>query len=157
MAPLPGNRCGDHSFPTEDMEYLPLKKIKWPSCLEMIIRFACCESITLKDLDRQPMIICDGGYESPFIDMFKEAGSVLTAAFTVYNVNTSISMIKEGLGIAILSQMSMSGISAPENVVTRELNQAVYRDVLLAVPSIKEASLAAKLFIQIAQELTKNE
>ncbi|MBE7960309.1 LysR family transcriptional regulator, partial [Bacillus amyloliquefaciens] len=62
-----------------------------------------------------------------------------------------------GLGIAILSQMSMSGISLPENVVTRELNQAVYRDVLLAVPSIKEASLAAKLFIQIAQELTKNE
>ncbi|MBE7960312.1 LysR family transcriptional regulator, partial [Bacillus amyloliquefaciens] len=62
-----------------------------------------------------------------------------------------------GLGIAILSQMSMSGISLPDNVVTRDLNQAVYRDVLLAVPSVKEASLAAKLFIQIAQELTKNE
>ncbi|MGG4258461.1 LysR family transcriptional regulator [Bacillus velezensis] len=144
-------------FPTEDMEYLPLKKDKMAVVLRNDHPLCSCESITLKDLDCQPMIICDGGYESPLIDMFREAGSVLTAAFTVYNVNTSISMIKEGLGIAILSQMSMSGISLPDNVVTRDLNQAVYRDVLLAVPSVKEASLAAKLFIQIAQELTKNE
>ncbi len=108
MAPLPGNRCGDHSFSYGRHGISAAEKDKMAVVLRNDHPLCRCESITLKDLDRQPMIICDGGYESPFIDMFKEAGSVLTAAFTVYNVNTSISMIKEGLGIAILSQMSMS-------------------------------------------------
>lgn len=110
-------------------------------------------AITLKDLDCEPMVVCDGGYESPFIDKFKQAGSTLHTAFTVYNVNTSISMIKEGLGLAILSEMSMSGMTLPEHVVTRDLDPQVYRDVQLAVPSLHEASLAAKLFIEMAQEL----
>lgn len=42
---------------------------------------------------------------------------------------------------------------SPERVVTRDLDTQVYRDVQLAVPSLKEASLAAKLFIDMAQEL----
>lgn len=110
-------------------------------------------TITLKDLDHEPMIVCDGGYESPFVDMFRQAGATLHPAFTVYNINTSISMIREGLGLAILSEMSMSGMPLPEHVVTRELDPQVYRDVQLAVPSMKEASLAAKLFIEMAQDL----
>ncbi len=53
--------------------------------------------------------------------------------------------------MAILSEMSMSGMPLPEHVVTRVLDPQVYRDVQLAVPSLKEASLAAKLFIEVAQ------
>lgn len=107
----------------------------------------------LNDLDQEPMVVCYGGYESPFIELFKQAGSTLNTAYTVYNVNTSINMIREGLGLAILSELSMSGMPLPEHVVTRDLDPQVFREIQLAVPSLKEASLAAQLFIQTAQEL----
>lgn len=45
-------------------------------------------------------------------------------------------MIREGLGLAILSEMSMSGMPLPEHVVTRDLNPQEYRDVQLAVPCL---------------------
>lgn len=140
-------------YPADKMEYIRLKKDKMVVVLRDDHPLCSRPAITLKDLDCEPMVVCDGGYESPFIDKFKQAGSTLHTAFTVYNVNTSISMIKEGLGLAILSEMSMSGMTLPEHVVTRDLDPQVYRDVQLAVPSLHEASLAAKLFIEMAQEL----
>lgn len=140
-------------YPTEEMEYIHLKKDKMAVVLRDDHPLASHSAITLKDLDHEPMIVCDGGYESPFVDMFRQAGATLHPAFTVYNINTSISMIREGMGLAILSEMSMSGMPLPEHVVTRELDPQVYRDVQLAVPSLKEASLAAKLFIEMAKEL----
>ncbi|PRR91459.1 LysR family transcriptional regulator [Bacillus atrophaeus] len=140
-------------FPARDMEYIPLKKDKMVVVLRDDHPLCSRSAITLNDLDQEPMVVCYGGYESPFIELFKQAGSTLNTAYTVYNVNTSINMIREGLGLAIISELSMSGMPLPEHVVTRDLDPQVFREIKLAVPSLKEASLAAKLFIQTAQEL----
>ncbi|MCY9205082.1 LysR family transcriptional regulator [Bacillus atrophaeus] len=140
-------------FPARDMEYIPLKKDKMVVVLRDDHPLCSRSAITLNDLDQEPMVVCYGGYESPFIELFKQAGSTLNTAYTVYNVNTSINMIREGLGLAIISELSMSGMPLPEHVVTRDLDPQVFREIQLAVPSLKEASLAAKLFIQTAQEL----
>ncbi|WFE13631.1 LysR family transcriptional regulator [Bacillus atrophaeus] len=140
-------------FPARDMEYIPLKKDKMVVVLRDDHPLCSRSSITLNDLDQEPMVVCYGGYESPFIELFKQAGSTLNTAYTVYNVNTSINMIREGLGLAIISELSMSGMPLPEHVVTRDLDPQVFREIQLAVPSLKEASLAAQLFIQTAQEL----
>ncbi|MED4803517.1 LysR family transcriptional regulator [Bacillus atrophaeus] len=140
-------------FPARDMEYIPLKKDKMVVVLRDDHPLCSRSGITLNDLDQEPMVVCYGGYESPFIELFKQAGSTLNTAYTVYNVNTSINMIREGLGLAIISELSMSGMPLPEHVVTRDLDPQVFREIQLAVPSLKEASLAAKLFIQTAQEL----
>ncbi|MCY9160638.1 LysR family transcriptional regulator [Bacillus atrophaeus] len=140
-------------FPARDMEYIPLKKDKMVVVLLDDHPLCSRSAITLNDLDQEPMVVCYGGYESPFIELFKQAGSTLNTAYTVYNVNTSINMIREGLGLAIISELSMSGMPLPEHVVTRDLDPQVFREIQLAVPSLKEASLAAKLFIQTAQEL----
>lgn len=83
-------------YPTEEMEYIHLKKDKMAVVLRDDHPLASHSAITLKDLDHEPMIVCDGGYESPFVDMFRQAGATLHPAFTVYNINTSISMIREG-------------------------------------------------------------
>ncbi|WP_258728171.1 LysR family transcriptional regulator [Bacillus atrophaeus] len=140
-------------FPARDMEYIPLKKDKMVVVLRDDHPLCSRSAITLNDLDQEPMVVCYGGYESPFIELFKQSGSTLNTAYTVYNVNTSINMIREGLGLAIISELSMSGMPLPEHVVTRDLDPQVFREIQLAVPSLKEASLAAQLFIQTAQEL----
>ncbi|MCC9023605.1 LysR family transcriptional regulator [Bacillus nakamurai] len=140
-------------FPTEDMDYLLLKKDKMAAIMHKDHPLCARSSVTIKDLDGEPMVVCDGGYTSPFAGLFKKAGAELCAAFTVFNVSTSINMVREGLGLAILSEMSMAGTPLPDEVVVKEFTPDVFREVQLAVPSIKDASLAAKLFIDIAEEL----
>ncbi|MCR9039547.1 LysR family transcriptional regulator [Bacillus sp. L381] len=140
-------------FPTEDMDYFLLKKDKMAAVMHRDHPLAARPAVTIKDLDGEPMVVCDGGYTSPFSGLFKQAGAELCAAFTVFNVSTSINMVREGLGMAILSEMSMAGNPLPEEVVIKEFTPDVFREVQLAVPSIKDASLAAKLFIEIAEEL----
>ncbi|MGG1761006.1 LysR family transcriptional regulator [Bacillus sp. 4A_MP3] len=140
-------------FPTEDMDYFLLKKDKMVAVMHKDHPLAARSTVTIKDLDGEPMVVCEGGYTSPFAGLFKQAGAELCAAFTVFNVSTSINMVREGLGMAILSDMSMAGNPLPEEVVIKEFAPDVFREVQLAVPSMKDASLAAKLFIDVAEEL----
>ncbi|MFP3673592.1 LysR family transcriptional regulator [Bacillus sp. SIMBA_031] len=140
-------------FPTEDMDSFLLKKDKMAAVMHKDHPLAARSTVTIKDLDGEPMVVCEGGYTSPFAGLFKQAGAELCAAFTVFNVSTSINMVREGLGMAILSDMSMAGNPLPEEVVIKEFAPDVFREVQLAVPSIKDASLAAKLFIDVAEEL----
>lgn len=140
-------------FPTEDMDYFLLKKDKMAAVMHKDHPLAARSTVTIKDLDGEPMVVCEGGYTSPFAGLFKQAGAELCAAFTVFNVSTSINMVREGLGMAILSDMSMAGNPLPEEVVIKEFTPDVLREVQLAVPSMKDASLAAKLFIDVAEEL----
>ncbi|CUB26119.1 LysR family transcriptional regulator [Bacillus amyloliquefaciens] len=140
-------------FPTEDMDYFLLKKDKMAAVMHKDHPLAARSTVTIKDLDGEPMVVCEGGYTSPFAGLFKQAGAELCAAFTVFNVSTSINMVREGLGMAILSDMSMAGNPLPEEVVIKEFAPDVFREVQLAVPSMKDASLAAKLFIDVAEEL----
>ncbi|PJN82168.1 LysR family transcriptional regulator [Bacillus velezensis] len=140
-------------FPTEDMDSFLLKKDKMAAVMHKDHPFAARSTVTIKDLDGEPMVVCEGGYTSPFAGLFKQAGAELCAAFTVFNVSTSINMVREGLGMAILSDMSMAGNPLPEEVVIKEFAPDVFREVQLAVPSMKDASLAAKLFIDVAEEL----
>lgn len=140
-------------FPTEDMDSFLLKKDKMAAVMHKDHPLAARSTVTIKDLDGEPMVVCEGGYTSPFAGLFKQAGAELCAAFTVFNVSTSINMVREGLGMAILSDMSMAGNPLPEEVVIKEFTPDVFREVQLAVPSMKDASLAAKLFIDVAEEL----
>ncbi|MFA1780032.1 LysR family transcriptional regulator [Bacillus velezensis] len=140
-------------FPTEDMDYFLLKKDKMAAVMHKDHPLASRSTVTIKDLDGEPMVVCEGGYTSPFAGLFKQAGAELCAAFTVFNVSTSINMVREGLGMAILSDMSMAGNPLPEEVVIKEFTPDVFREVQLAVPSMKDASLAVKLFIDVAEEL----
>lgn len=140
-------------FPTEDMDSFLLKKDKMAAVMHKDHPLAARSTVTIKDLDGEPMVVCEGGYTSPFAGLFKQAGAELCAAFTVFNVSTSINMVREGLGMAILSDMSMAGNPLQEEVVIKEFTPDVFREVQLAVPSMKDASLAAKLFIDVAEEL----
>ncbi|UMR25781.1 LysR family transcriptional regulator [Bacillus amyloliquefaciens] len=140
-------------FPTEDMDSFLLKKDKMAAVMHKDHPLAARSTVTIKDLDGEPMVVCEGGYTSPFAGLFKQAGAEHCAAFTVFNVSTSINMVREGLGMAILSDMSMAGNPLPEEVVIKEFTPDVFREVQLAVPSMKDASLAAKLFIDVAEEL----
>ncbi|MGG2093501.1 LysR family transcriptional regulator [Bacillus sp. S13(2024)] len=138
-------------LPNKEMETVPLTKEK----MVVVLRddHPLCEkkAITINDLEGEPIILGKGGYEPPIIDMFKQAGVTLRIEYAVSNVPTSLNMIQEGIGLAISAKLSLTNL--PPNVKTKELAPQVWREIALAVPSLKESSLAVQLFIEEFQRL----
>lgn len=138
-------------LPNEEMDVIPLVKNEMLVVLRDDHPLHAKASIAVKDLENEPLIIFKGGYESPIIGMFHHANAELRIEFTVSNVSTALNMIQEGLGLTILSELSLA--SLPPNVQVRNLHPPVWREIGLAVPSLKEASPAVQVFIQMVQEL----
>lgn len=138
-------------LPNEEMDVIPLVKNEMLVVLRDDHPLHSKASIAVKDLENEPLIIFKGGYESLIIGMFHHANAELRIEFTVSNVSTALNMIQEGLGLTILSELSLA--SLPPNVQVRNLYPPVWREIGLAVPSLKEASPAVQVFIQMVQEL----
>ncbi|WP_445490843.1 LysR family transcriptional regulator [Niallia sp. 03133] len=107
--------------------------------------------IQARDLVDQPMIICKAGFEPPVMEWFEKSGEEPQVKYILYNYTTGLNMIQEGMGIAIMSELSL--INLPENVVIRRLDPSGYRDIQIAVTSDKDSSIAVKLFIETALTL----
>ena len=104
--------------------------------------------IQASDLLDQSLIVCKAGYESPVFEWFDKSRSTAKAKYTLYNNMTALQLIQEGMGIAVMADLSL--LHVPDNVVTRRLEPAGYRDTYLAVASFEECSIAVKLFIETA-------
>lgn len=113
--------------------------------------FADQDILHVKKLSGQSMIICNGGYEMPIVDLFARAEAELSIGFIVHNVNTCLNMIEQGLGTAILPAISLSWL--PPGVRALPTEPKAYRPVELAVPSFSEASPASRLFVETALQL----
>jgi DNA-binding transcriptional LysR family regulator len=113
--------------------------------------FANLEVLPVQMLDKHPMIICKGGYEVPIVDLFNRADAELNFGFVVYNVNTCLSMIEQGLGTSMLPVISLSWL--PPGVKALPTEPKAYRNIEIAVPSLVDASPASRLFIETAQQL----
>ncbi|PFA58894.1 LysR family transcriptional regulator [Bacillus sp. AFS015896] len=138
-------------LPNKEMETVPLAKEKMVVVLRVDHPLCEKEAITINDLEDEPIILGKGGYEPPIIDMFKQAGVTLRIEYEVPTVPTSLSMVQEGLGLGISAKLALTNL--PPNVKTKELSPLVWREIALAVPSIKESSPAVQLFIEEFQRL----
>ncbi|HGO9399979.1 TPA: LysR family transcriptional regulator [Bacillus cereus] len=138
-------------LPNKEMEIVPLTKGKMVVILREDHPLCKKNAITIRDLENEPIILCKGGYELPIIDMFKQINVPLRAEYVISTVTTALNMIQEGLGIAILAELSLTNL--PKNVQTRELEPQVWREIALAVPSLKDSSIAVQLFIEEFQAL----
>lgn len=107
--------------------------------------------ICVKDLEDEPMLICRSGYEPPVIDLFRRGGSRLNVKYEVNSYITAINMVKEGLAVGVMSQLSL--LSPPPNVIIRGLEPDAYRDIHIAVHTLEETSIAVRLFVDTALEL----
>ncbi|MGG3573591.1 LysR family transcriptional regulator [Bacillus gobiensis] len=110
-------------------------------------------TIHITDLDNEPMIVCKGGFVTPIYELFQQFGTTLHAKYDGHNINTALSMIQEGLGVSIVSKTSLSLLVMPPNVRIRTIDPQPFREIHLAVPSLKEAPHGVKLFLQTAREL----
>ncbi|MNI44025.1 HTH-type transcriptional regulator GltC [compost metagenome] len=134
--------------PYEELETLPLFREKLYAVLPGGHPLGKQQIVHVKDLEHEPMMICRAGYEPPVLDLFKRADSELNVKYVVNSYSTALNMIKEGLALGVLSELSL--LAPPEEVLIRELSPDAYRDVHIAVHSLEEASIAVRLFIDTA-------
>ncbi|MFF0826327.1 LysR family transcriptional regulator [Brevibacillus sp. NPDC003359] len=107
--------------------------------------------IQVSDLLDQPIIICKSGYEPPVIDWFEKSSAKPQVKYVMQNYMTGISLVHEGLGIAIIPEISL--VHLPENVLIRKLDPPAYRHIHMAVLSFEDCSISVKLFIETALQL----
>ncbi|AKG33280.1 LysR family transcriptional regulator [Paenibacillus durus ATCC 35681] len=137
--------------PVHELETFPLYREKMFAVLRDDHPLFKQSVIRVQDLQDEPMIICRAGFEPPVIDWFNKAGVNPLEKFVVYNYNTGLNMVQEGLGMAIMSELSLFNL--PPNVGVREIEPQGYRDIHIAVHSLEESSIAVKLFIETALQL----
>lgn len=111
--------------------------------------------ITIRHLHEQDMILCKGGHEVAIMEAFDQEKSQLKIRFTTHNVSTLVHMVRQGLGIGIVSDLALSMF--PHELVVKPVYPVIQRQIGIAVPSLEQASLATRLFIKTAQELFATE
>lgn len=137
--------------PLEELETIPLFREKLYAVLPEGHPLGHSSIVHVKDLEQEPMMICRAGYEPPVIDLFRRADSELNVKYVVNSYSTALNMIKEGLAVGVLSELSL--LAPPGNVIIRELSPDAHRDVHIAVHSLEEASIAVRLLIDTALKL----
>lgn len=107
--------------------------------------------VDVNELEHAPMLICRSGYEPPVVELFARSGTALNIKYEVGSYVTALQMVREGLALGVMSELSL--LSIPPGVTVRELAQGAYRDIHLAVPSSGEMSIAVRLFMDTARQL----
>lgn len=137
--------------PVEEFASLPLFREKLYAVLPADHALRGKQVICVQDLESEPMLLCRSGYEPPVVDLFRRAGGTLNVKYEVNSYITALNMVKEGLAVGVMSQLSL--LSLPPGVLVRELAPGAYRDIHIAVHSLEETSIAVRLFIDTALQL----
>ncbi|ETI68763.1 LysR family transcriptional regulator [Neobacillus vireti] len=139
-------------LPCRELETIPLVKDRYIVMLPDGHPLLQNKQVRLIDLENEPFIISNGGYEAPIINLMRKQKISIIEKYNTANLNTSLGMIKEGLGVLILPELSLKNLSFPKaNIRPLETNH--YRHIALGLPSLKGASRAVQLFIEITKEL----
>ena len=104
-----------------------------------------CDKIPIEALAREPFMLLEKGGKSEITELFEENGLNLNTRFTTWDDYAVMSMVESGLGVSILPRLILKRI--PYNIVAKELDVPIYRDICLAMRSRKNASVAVKRFL----------
>jgi len=99
------------------------------------------------DLDcyRDEVIFCKGGHEIAMTSILREYRIELGEGLTVQSAETLIRMVRNGLGIGLISNFTLSSVS--HDLVVKEIRPGVSRDIGIVAHSFGEISPAAKQLV----------
>ncbi|MDI6586426.1 LysR family transcriptional regulator [Bacillus subtilis] len=93
------------------------------------------------------LIFCKGGHEIAMSNAFSQYNIELKENLTVQNAETLINMVKNNLGIGIISNFTLS--SVPHQLIKKDIFPRVTRDIGVIVHSFEEITPAAHEFIKV--------
>ena len=107
------------------------------------------KKIPLKKLAQEPFMLLSRDDNSDAMEIFRKHNLKPQVHFTTWDDFAIMSMVEQGMGVSILPELILQRI--PYDVVVRELDITVKRELVLALRSQKDASVAVKKFIEYLQ------
>ncbi|MCP3738347.1 LysR family transcriptional regulator [Rossellomorea sp. BNER] len=109
------------------------------------------------DLDKyqNEIIFCKGGHEIAISKIFQKNNIEFKENLTVQNAETLINMVKNNLGIGIISKFTLSSVS--HKLIIKDINPRITRDIGIITHSFDEVTPATKEFINIMNRFHKPE
>lgn len=135
----------------EGLETIPLYEDKMVVVLRKDHPLQKKAKLCIEDLEQVPLIICKGGNEVPIVHIFKKTKTTLRIKLVAHNTSALLNMVQEGLGVAIISELSLTNI--PNDVTVLDIEPNIMRQINIAIPSLEDSSLAVQLFIKTAKSL----
>lgn len=139
--------CGFLRLPTySDLETIFLEQDKLLVVLPEHHPLAECETFPVTALSNEPFMLLEKGGKGDVSEIFERCNINPDVHFTTWDDYAIMSMVENGLGISILSQLILR--RNPYRIITKELDVPAYRNIGLALRDKKTASLAVKRFIE---------
>lgn len=138
--------CGFLRLPTKSsFETIPLKKDALLAVIPDDHRLASCDKFPITAFENQPFMMLEkgGNYEiTELLDKYRVKPDI---RFTTWDDYAIMSMVENGLGIAILPELILKRI--PYHIITKPIDVPAYRNIGLAYRNRKLLSLAAERFV----------
>ncbi|WP_223588857.1 LysR family transcriptional regulator [Neobacillus bataviensis] len=141
------------SLPVKGVETIPLLKDKLVVLLPSGHTLHEYKTITIEQLSDEPFIMPKAGCEVLIKERFQSHGLKPNIVFEVEDNQTIISMVQEGLGLTVIPELTLPNWFM--HVSTVELVPETFRNIGLAVKSMKDCTPAVKEFIKVSQKFVK--
>jgi DNA-binding transcriptional LysR family regulator len=112
-------------------------------------------SVTLAELCDSPFIMTEAGCAALIEPLFTAAGLVPKVRYRIAQVITILGMVERGDGVSIVAELALPDrlSDAHGGLVKLPLKPAARRRVGLAVRNLKQATPAARAFLQVARDV----
>ena len=113
------------------------------------------KAFPMKDFLKEPFILTAKGFDYDINGVLKNNRIDPKVRFTCMDDLTVISMVSKGLGLSILPKLVLTGHG--DKVSSLPLSPGAFRDLGIALPSLKEMSPASRKFVELAKKIVKEE
>ncbi|NLY78455.1 MAG: LysR family transcriptional regulator [Lysinibacillus sp.] len=113
------------------------------------------EIVTLEELSKEPFILIEEGDLNEILNSFAAYGLQPNIQYRVIDDYTIMSMVENGLGISVLSEMVMKKVRY--RFVIKEITPPIIRTIGIAYKNKKTLPIASRYFIDFLIERFENE
>lgn len=124
-----GIDAGFVHFPVSGMYCVPVYRDKFTVVVPEAHPLAAKATISVEELVGEPLIISKGRYELSIMTLFKEQGIEPIIKYEFNHPDTAISFIRQGLGIALLPELTLKAVGGQIRSVA--LEPTFYRQISL--------------------------
>lgn len=139
--------CGIVPLPTiQELDTIPLYRDKYMAILPKDHPLKKLEKIPVSALGQYPFMLAEKGGKSTISYYLDEHSVKPDIKFTSWDDYSIMRMVEDGLGISIIPERILERITY--DIVIKELEQPLYRDVVLAMRCKDDISLSVKRFME---------
>lgn len=140
-------------LPEERFDTYPLVEDQMMALVPSSHALAAHQAIGLKDLCHEPFILTEAGSAELVSRLFMAAKLTPNTRYRSSQLISTLETVSRGAGVTILAELALPAPRGDQGYVQRPLLPAVRRQVGLAVLDQRQASPAAKAFINAALKL----